>query len=309
MGIDRRGFLLSVAGAGVAAGVAGRARAQPERWRGNAAGGGPRILKSLKYGMIGVGETVLEKFRAAQAAGFDGVEMDSPSELDMAEVIAARDEVGIVIPGVVDSAHWAKPLNHPEESVRAEGRAALERAIGDCAALGGTTVLLVPAVVGKGMGYAEAYARSQREIRRVLPMAEELGVAIALENVWNNFLLSPLEAARYVDELESGHVGWYFDVGNIVNYGWPEQWIGALGDRVLKLDVKEFSRAKRDAEGLWEGFGVEIGEGDCDWAAVRGALVKIGYRGWASAEVSGGGAERLAEIARRMDLVLTFEGE
>ena len=307
MPIDRRSFLLTAAAAGVAART-GSAFAQPERWRANPAGSGPRILKSLKFGMIGAGETVREKFELARDAGFDGVELDSPSGLDLDEVIEARDAVDIAIPGVVDSAHWGKPFNHPDESVRAEGRAALETAIRDCKKLGGSTVLVVPAVVRKGMSYADAYRLSQKEIGKLLPLAEELGVAIAFENVWNNFLLSPLEAARYVDEFESDHVGWYFDVGNIVNYAWPEQWIDALGARILKLDVKEFSRSKRDNEGLWKGFGVEIGEGDCDWPAVREALDRIGYRGWASAEVGGGGAERLADIARRMDQVLTFEG-
>lgn len=307
MPIDRRSFLLTAAAAGVAA-RAGSVFAQPEKWRANPAGSGPRILKSLKFGMIGAGETVREKFELARDAGFDGVELDSPSGLDLDEVIEARDAVDIAIPGVVDSAHWGKPFNHPDESVRAEGRAALETAIRDCKKVGGSTVLVVPAVVRKGMGYADAYRLSQKEIGKLVPLAEELGVAIAFENVWNNFLLSPLEAARYVDEFESDHVGWYFDVGNIVNYAWPEQWIDALGARILKLDVKEFSRSKRDNEGLWKGFGVEIGEGDCDWPAVREALDRIGYRGWASAEVGGGGAERLADIARRMDQVLTFEG-
>ncbi len=307
MTLDRRSFLLSAAAAGVAA-HAGRASAQPEKWRANPAGAGPRILKSLKFGMIGAGETVREKFELAKQAGFDGVELDSPSGLDLDEVIEARDAVGIAIPGVVDSAHWGKPFNHPDESVRAEGRAALETAIRDCKKVGGSTVLVVPAVVRQGMSYADAYRLSQKEIGKLVPLAEELGVAIAFENVWNNFLLSPLEAARYVDDFESDHVGWYFDVGNIVNYAWPEQWIDVLGARILKLDVKEFSRSKRDNEGLWKGFGVEIGEGDCDWPAVREALDRIGYRGWASAEVGGGGAERLADITRRMDQVLMFEG-
>ncbi len=307
MSIDRRSFLLTAAAAGIAAHT-GRLHAQPEQWRANPAGSGPRIFKSLKYGMIGAGETVREKFQLAMDAGFDGVELDSPSDLDIAEVIEARDAVGIRIPGVVDSAHWGKPFNHPDESVRAEGRAALETAIRDCKALGGSTVLVVPAVVRKGMSYADAYWLSQKEIGRLVPLAEELGVAIAFENVWNNFLLSPLEAARYVDEFESANIGWYFDVGNIVNYAWPEQWIDALGPRILKLDVKEYSRSRRDNEGLWKGFGVEIGEGDCDWPAVREALDRIGYRGWASAEVGGGGAERLADVANRMDRVLTFEG-
>ena len=166
----------------------------------------------------------------------------------------------------------------------------METAIRDCARYGGSTVLLVPAVVSKEVSYRDAYERSQAEIRKVLPLAKELGVKIALENVWNNFLLSPLEAARYVDEFESEWIGWYFDVGNVVNYGWPEQWVEVLGERILKLDVKEFSRTKRNDEGLWKGFGVKLLEGDCDWPAVMKALDGVGYEGWATAELAGGDA-------------------
>jgi hexulose-6-phosphate isomerase len=104
-------------------------------------------------------------------------------------------------------------------------------------------------------------------------------------------------------------LGWYFDIGNIVNYGWPEHWIRTLGARILKLDVKEFSRKKRNDEGLWKGFNVEIGEGDVDWKAVGAALVEIGYSGWASAEVGGGDAARLKDIATRMDGVLNESRE
>ena len=110
--------------------------------------------------------------------------------------------------------------------------------------------------------------------------------------------------AGIAKRFESPWIGWYMDVGNIVNYGWPEQWIRILGARILKLDVKEFSRKKRDAEGLWKGFQVGIGDGDCDWPAVRAALTEIGYRGWATAEVGGGGPDRLKDIKARMDGVL-----
>ena len=144
----------------------------------------------------------------------------------------------------------------------------------------------------------------EEEIRRVLPLAQELGIKILFENVWNQFLLSPLEAARYVDEFESPIVGWYFDVGNVVNYGWPEQWVRILGKRIGKLDVKEFSRKKRNEQGLWKGFDVEIGDGDCNWPEVMKALDEVGFQGWATAEVRGGDAARLQDIAERMDRVL-----
>jgi hexulose-6-phosphate isomerase len=264
------------------------------------------LRKALKYGMIGPGSTVLEKFQAARDAGFEGIELDSPGPTSADDVLAAKAATGIEVPGVVDSAHWRDTLGDADVQVRARGRAALEQAIRDCAAWGGSSVLLVPAVVRKNIGYADAYTRSQTEIRTVLPLARELGIRISFENVWNNFLLSPVEAARYVDEIGPDVVGWHFDVGNVVNFGWPEHWIRTLGPRITRLDVKEFSRAKRDAEGLWKGFNVELGEGDCDWPAVMRALADIGYQGWACAEVSGGDADRLAFLATRMDAILTM---
>jgi L-ribulose-5-phosphate 3-epimerase len=264
------------------------------------------IRRCLKFGMIGGEGSVADKFDLLQELGYDGVEIDSPSGLDLDEVIAARDRTGLVIPGVVDSVHWQHTLGDPDADVRAKGLAALETAIDDCARVGGTTVLLVPAVVNARIPYDLAWSRSQAEIRKVLPRAKDRGVRIAFENVWNDFLLSPLEAARYVDEFESESVGFYFDVGNVVNYGYPEQWVRILGKRILKLDFKEFSRKKRDAEGLWKGFAVEMLEGDCGWPEVMAALDEIGYSGFASAEVGGGGRERLRDILARMDRILAL---
>ncbi len=303
--VGRRGFLLASAGA--AAGLAAAAVLPATRAQGVAPAVAPArgpFAFAVKYGMIKPGETVMEKFGLLRDLGYDGVELDSPGGPPAAEVLEAVKATGVRIPGVVDSAHWSKPLSDGDPAVRAEGRAALETAIRDAAAYGASTVLLVPAVVNKKTGYADAYRRSQEEIRAVLPLAEEQNVSIAIENVWNNFLLSPVEAARYIDELESPRVGWHFDVGNIVNYGWPEDWVRTLGKRILRLDIKEYSRRRRDEEGLWKGFGVEIGEGDCDWPALRAALDEVGYTGWACAEVAGGDAERLADILRRMRHIL-----
>ncbi len=315
--LDRRSFLKA---AGATLGVAGLGRsalaadppakprqpasAEPAK-PGEPAPAPPaarRVLrKSLKYGMVGGGASVLDKFKLARAAGFEGIELDSPNNLDADELLRARDASGLVIDGVVDSVHWQKTLGDPNPAIRAEGRQGLETALRDCKRYGGTSALLVPAVVTKEISYGDAYTRSQAEIRKVLPLAAELQVKIAIENVWNGFLLSPLEAARYVDEFESPWVGWHFDVGNAVNFGWPEQWIRILGPRLLKLDIKEYSRAKCDQQGPHKGFDVELGEGDCDLPAVMRALDDIGFQGWAAAEVGGGDLERLKKISAAMD--------
>lgn len=265
----------------------------------------PAIRKAVKWGMIGEGSSIREKFEIARDCGFDGIEMDSPNNLDLDEVLAARDATGVRIPGVVDSVHWSKPLSHPDPEVRAAGADGLRTAIRDCKAYGGDSVLLVPAIVNADVSYRDAWVRSHAEIRPIIPFARELGVKIAMENVWNNFLLSPLEAARYTDELDPEICGWHFDVGNIVAYGWPAHWIEALGSRIRRLDAKEYSRQKLDQEGRWAGFQVELGEGDCDWPAVMEALRKIPYRGgWMAAEVRGGDRARLTDVATRMDRIL-----
>ncbi|MEQ8767324.1 MAG: sugar phosphate isomerase/epimerase family protein [Planctomycetota bacterium] len=261
------------------------------------------IRKAVKIGMVQESISLKEKFQLLKDLGFDGVELDSPNDLETSEVLAARDETGLPIHGVVDSVHWTKTLSDPNPVVRDEGRAGLETALRDAKAYGASTVLLVPAVVNKQVSYADAYHRSRTEIHKVLPLAGELGVRIALENVWNNFLLSPLEVARYIDDFYSPWIGAYFDVGNVVRYGWPEHWIEVLGHRIFKLDIKEYSRKKQNDEGPWKGFGVELLEGDCDWPAVMRSLKKIGYRGWGTAEIPGGDRNRLRTIAELMDRI------
>jgi L-ribulose-5-phosphate 3-epimerase len=246
---------------------------------------------------------VLEKLKAVQAAGFDGAEM--ASHMDQEEVLRARDETGLAIPSVCCGQHWAKPLSHPDPKVREAGLEGLKQSLRDAKCYGASSVLLVPGVVNQEVSYADAYTRSQAEIRKAIPLAQELGVKIAIENVWNHFLLSPLEAARYVDEFNSPAVGWHFDAGNILTYGWPEQWIRILGKRIQKLHIKEFSRKKRDKEGLWKGFDVKLLEGDNNWPAIMKAVDDIGYTGWAITEQPGGDSpEGLRDLVERLEKIL-----
>lgn len=260
-----------------------------------------KLRKACMFGMVEGDASVLDKFELLREAGFEGVEIDSPSKFDLDEVLRAMEKTGIEVAGTVDSVHWSQTLGDPDPAVRAKGVAALETAIRDAKKLRATSVLLVPAVVNAKISYADAWTRSRAEIAKVLPLAAELGVTISIENVWNHFLLSPLEAARYVDEFESPFVGWHMDVGNVVNYGWPDHWIAVLGKRITRLHIKDYSRKKRDEQGLWKGFDVELGEGDVGWPATMAALDAIGYEGWASAEVAGGGAERLRTVSKQMD--------
>jgi len=263
----------------------------------------PLVKKSLKFGMIEEELSVLDKFKLLKALGFDGVELDSPNQIPEKDILNARDKTGLEIPGVVNSMQWKAPLSDPDPKVRAKCVESMKIALHDCKRYGGTTVLLVPAVVNEQVSYDDAYRRSQGEIKKLLPVAEDTGVKIAIENVWNNFLLSPLEAARYIDEFDSPMVGWYFDVGNIIRFGWPEQWIKILGSRILKVDIKAYSRERQKNEGIWKGFGVLLTEGDCNWPKVNAALKAVGYSGWGSAEVAGGDRKRLKQISELMDKV------
>ena len=266
-----------------------------------------KLKKCCKIGMVGEGDTLVEKFQLLKNVGFDGVEMDGPSGYDWKEVVDAKIEVGFEVPGVVCSTHWSKPLSDPKPEVRAEGVAGLEAALRDARLFGASTVLLVPGVCNGNVSYKDAWERSTHELAAVLPLARELDVKIALENVWNDFITDAKEAARYLDQFKGEHLGWYFDVGNIVRYDDPVNWVRTLGERIIKLDIKDYSRAKMEAEGVWKGFDCKIGapESSAGWAEVMAALAEVGYEGWGSAEVGGGGRERLAEISKNMDEVFS----
>ncbi len=256
------------------------------------------LKKAVKFGMIQTDGSIEDKFALIKELGFDGVELDSPSAVDRDEAVAARDKTGIVIHGVVDSIHWNERLSDPDPAVRAKGLEGLRTAIKDCHHYGGTTALLVPGKVSDPQheNFEQVWERSQAEVRKALPLAEELDVKIAIEVVWNEFLTTPAQLVKYVDEFHSPYVGAYFDCSNMLKYGVPAaDWIRALGKRMLKFDFKGYSHDKK-----W----VAIGEGDENWPEVLEALDEIEYHGWATAEVSGGGREVLQDIAERMNRVL-----
>jgi L-ribulose-5-phosphate 3-epimerase len=254
------------------------------------------------------GKAPLEKFEAVKAAGYDGIE--PPSHLDQEEVLRARDKTGLAIPSVACGKH-SRGLSHSEASQRAEAVAGIKQALRDAKRYGASSVLVVPGQVTDEIAYDVASQRTQEGLRQVVPLAEELGVKLAFENVWNHFLLSPMEAARFVDQFNSPAAGWHFDVGNAVYLGWPEQWIRILGKRIQKLHLKEFSRKKMNEAGMRQGFAVEFLAGDDDWPAVMKAVDEIGYRGWAIAEPAWQPKDvapetRLRQIAEKMDQILAL---
>lgn len=298
--LDRREFLVASATVVAAATLLdSEARAADSKLK---------LRKAVKLSMVGGDASLTDKFKMLKEIGFEGIDIDSPQKLD--DVLKAKDESGLIVHGVVDYVHWKQPLSDADPSVRAQGVETLKKCLKDAKAYGGTTVLLVPAVVNKTVSYADAYERSQSEIKKTLPLAEELGIKILFENVWNNFLLSPLETAKYIDEFNSPWVGCYFDVGNVIRYGWPEHWIQTLGKRIGKLDIKEYDRKIAGDEGVYKGFRAELGDAQdgCDWPAVMKALKEVGYSGWGTAEVRGGDKARLTEVSQRMDKIFAGYG-
>lgn len=266
----------------------------------------PKLRKAVKYGMIGVKGTPTDKFNLIKKLGFQGVEIDSPSNLNLDEVVAASKETGIKVHGVIDSVHWQDTLSHPDEAVRAKGLKALEGALRDAQKVGADTVLLVPGVVNKDVTYDQCWERSTAEVKKAIPLAEKLKVKIAVETVWNNFITKPDQLIEYVDQFKSEWVAAYFDISNMIKYGVPPaEWVRKLGKRMVKFDFKGYNWDKaKEAKDDWAGFKVKIGEGTEDWPEVLKALGEIGYDGWATSEVAGGDEKWLAEVAERMDKVL-----
>jgi hexulose-6-phosphate isomerase len=258
-----------------------------------------RLWKTLKIGMVDVEGSLTDKFRAVKAAGFDGIEMDSPG-MDVDATRMAIAESGLPVDGTVNSTHWQVRHTDPDPSVRAKALESLQTAIRDTHAVGGHSVLLV---VGHGKDGDEATIRklALENISKAVPLAARLGVQIVIENVWNEFLYDHRgdhtqnadKFVAFVDELNSPWVGMQFDIGNHWKYGSMGDWIRQLGRRVMKLDIKGFSRA--------EDRFTRISEGDIDYADVRAALREINFHGWAAAEVSGGNAAELTRIAGEMD--------
>ncbi len=260
-----------------------------------------RLWKTLKIGMVKIPGTLTEKFKAVKAAGFDGIEMNAPG-MNVAETIQAIAESGLPVDGTVNSTHWDIRHTNADAAVRAKALESLQAAIRETHAVGGHSVLLV---VGKGSDgpEAEIWKRSIENISLAVPLAAQLGVQIVIENVWNQFLYdhagdhtqTAAKFVAYVDELNSPWVGMQFDIGNHWKYGSMGDWIRQLGKRVMKLDIKGYSRANDE----W----ARISEGDIDYADVRKALREINFYGWVAAEVGGGDAAELKHIAEEMDMV------
>lgn len=265
-----------------------------------------KLRKAVKYGMIGAGKTVRDKFELVKKLGFEGVEMDSPSGVNRYAAVKAQDATGIKMHGVIDSIHWTFPLSSPDEGVREEGLAGLETALHDAKLFGSDTVLLVPGVVNDKITYDQCWERSTAEVKKLLPLAEKLKIKICIETVWNGFITKPEQMIEYVDQFKSEWLATYLDMSNMIKFGVSSaDWVRKLGKRLAKFDFKAFSLAKAKTSGKdGDGFNAKIGEGDEDWPEVLKALGEVGYDGWATSELGSGDEKFLTDVAERMDKVL-----
>jgi hexulose-6-phosphate isomerase len=300
---DRRTFLkLLAATIATSAGPDRVAAQQPAPSATNRAGG---IKKSTLISMLPRDRPYAERFAIAREAGFEAVEMRTVTPKDeAAEIREASQKTGLRIHSVMNEDHWRMPLSSSDPEVVNKTVQGMETSLRNAQLWGADAVLLVPAVVDGRTSYRDAWTRSQKVIReRLLPLARDLKVVIAVEEVWNKFLLSPIEFARYVDEFESPWVRAYFDVGNVVFYGFPQDWIRTLGPRIMKLHLKDFKTDRPNSRFAF----VNLGEGDIDWPEVHKALAEVKYSGYATTELQGGDLAYLKDVSTRVDRILAGE--
>lgn len=249
-----------------------------------------KIKKAVKYHMVSGTMSVQDKFQMVKDLGFDGIEtrvaLGEKNKGLVDSYLNASQKTGLPIHGVI---HSSKPT--------------LNEAVDQANYLGATSVLhVVP--YNQTISYFTNYDQTQATIRAAVSRAEQKRVMILLENVWATFLIDPVAMAKYIDEINSPMVGAYFDVGNVVRWGWPPHWIEVLGSRIKKLDIKEYDLTIGMNEGMRNGFRQPLGAGSIDWQKVRKELADIDYQGWATAEVKGGDRARLTDIASQMNAVL-----
>ena len=254
------------------------------------------IKKGVLLEMLPAKLSYAERMKLARDVGFEVIQAPTtPDEREAEAIKKAADAASVRIDSVMNMDHWKYPLSSADPAVVEKSLAGMRTSLHNAKLWGSDAVLLVPAVVNAQTSYREAWSRSQAQIRKLLPLAEELKIVIAIEEVWNKFLLSPLEMSRYIGEFQSPWIQAWFDVGNVVLYGYPQDWIRTLGKSIAKVHLKDFKRKKDGYE--W----VNLGDGDVDWEAVREAFREIGYAGSAICELDGGDEAYLRDVSRRVD--------
>jgi hexulose-6-phosphate isomerase len=271
--------------------------AAAERLSAFSAAAGTGVQKSILISMLPKELSYLDRFKLAVDVGFNLMEVRSlQDDAEAAKIKDAADKAGLRIHSVMNGIHWRYPLSSPIASEVEASMAGMRRSLRQAKLYGAGAVLLVPAVVRDDTTYEQAWERSSKQIRILIPEAEKLGITIAVEEVWNKFLLTARDFNQFIDQFESPVVQAYFDVGNIVHYGVPQHWIRQLGKRIVRVHLKDYIRQTRQF--------VNLGDGDVNWPAVRGALADIGYTGPATLEIKGGDRSYLEDVSDRVDRLL-----
>ena len=261
------------------------------------------VKKGMVFSMLPETLSYGDRFKLARDIGLEVVQAPTtPDERQADEMRHAADAAGVRIDSVMNMDHWKYPLSSSDPAVVERCLAGMRTSLQNAKVWGADVVLLVPAVLDEQTSYREAWARSQKQIRTLLPIAEQAKVVIGIEEVWNKFLMSPLEMASYVDEFQSPWVTVWFDVGNIMLYGYPQEWIRTLGKNIVKVHLKDFKRVKETGKETY-GF-ANLGEGDVNWPAVRQAFVEIGYTGSVIVELKSGDPAYLRDVSNRVDRLL-----
>ncbi len=255
------------------------------------------VKKAVLISMLPKDLSYVDRFRLAVDVGFEAVEAQTIKDPREAEQIKeASEKAKLRIHSVMNMDHWQHPLSSSDPEVVKRSVLGMETSLRNAKLWGADAVLLVPAVVNPQTSYRDAYTRSQTQVKKLIPLAKELGVVIAIEEVWNKFLLSPLEFANYIDEFKSPWVRAYFDVGNVVLYGFPQDWIRTLGQRIVKVHLKDFNSKTKEF--------VPLTEGSIEWREVRTAISEIGFNGYATVELPAGDEAYLRDVSRRVDQIL-----
>ncbi len=279
------------------------------------------MKKSISYWSFEGGlegkKNIREAFQEAKAAGFDAVELClgetgelslATSESDCKKILADARDAGIEIPSIATGLYWSYSMTDDDPEVRAKAMEITKKCVDVASWLNVNTFLYIPGFIHVAfmpespvVSYDLVYERALAALKEASKYAESKKVNIAVEEVWNMFLLSPLEMRDFIDEVGSDYVGCYFDVGNVVLFGYPEQWIRILGKRIKRVHLKDFKRSV----GTIEGF-CDLTEGDVNWTEVMKALREVGYDGYLTAEMIPPRPDLLEKTSKAMDRILSM---
>ncbi|UOQ45444.1 sugar phosphate isomerase/epimerase [Halobacillus salinarum] len=254
-------------------------------------------------------------FSLAEKLKYDGVELNledkapgiftmETSEEEILNVKSIADRHGMSIYSISTDLLWKYPLTANDEHTRLQGKAIVNTMLEFARLCGAQSVLVVPGLVTEDVSYAAAYERAVAAVREAAAKAEQLGIKIGVENVWNKFLYSPLEFRRFLEDVDSSHVGMYLDIGNVVRDGYPEHWIESLGDQLVQVHLKDFKEAVGDSAGF-----VPLLAGDVDWQKTAASLKKAGYRGYVAPEIPPHKHHYELLLKQTAEVVETFFGE